>query len=266
MNRIEEYYNKFNEDKRLKSRHGQVEFAVTMAKIKERLEYFMREGRGKEDVRIADIGAGCGAYSIPLCNEGYDVTAVELVKHNLGVMKKNCPHLKAYQGNAMDLKKLGDDSFDLVLMFGPLYHLYSNDDKIKALREAARIVKKSGVIMVAYTMNEYSILTYGFKEGHICECLENGSIDKDFHVRASEENLYDYVTLSDIDALNEAAGLRRMSIFSPDGAADYMRICLNAMDEETFALFIDYQMSVCMRTDLIGAGSHTVDVLAADKA
>jgi len=235
-----------------------------MAKIKEQLEHLMQDGRSKKDVRIADIGAGCGAYSIPLYNEGYDVTAIELVKHNLGVMKKNCPNLKAYQGNAMDLKKLETDSFDLVLMFGPLYHLYNNDDKIKALLEAKRIVKKSGVTMVAYTMNEYSILTYGFKEGHIRECLENGSIDRDFHVRASEVNLYDYVTLSDIDALNRAAGLKRIGIFSPDGAADYMRISLNAMDEETFKLFIDYQKSICMRADLIGAGSHTVDIVSAD--
>ncbi len=79
MNEIEKYYNKFNEDKRLDSRHGQVEFFVTMEHIKK----FLKNG-----AKIADIGAGTGKYSLALFDMGYDVTAVELVKKNLSVLKK----------------------------------------------------------------------------------------------------------------------------------------------------------------------------------
>ena len=52
-----------------------------------------------------------------------------------------------------------------------------------------------------------------------------------------------------------------MTVFSPDGAADYMRTRLNRMSEETFAHFIAYQQCVSERPDLIGAGSHVVDVV-----
>ena len=75
------------------------------------------------------------------------------------------------------------------------------------------------------------------------------------------KHLYDYVRIEDIDALNEAAGLSRVKIISPDGASDYMRPVLNAMDEETFQIYIDYHLSICERQDLIGAGAHTLDIL-----
>ena len=76
-----------------------------------------------------------------------------------------------------------------------------------------------------------------------------------------EEDLYRYMRLEDINALNEEMGLTRMKIISPDGPADFMRPVLNAMDEETFRIFIEYHLSTCERQDLIGAGAHTLDIL-----
>ena len=62
-------------------------------------------------------------------------------------------------------------------------------------------------------------------------------------------------------AYNKAAGLERIKVISADGPSDYMRPVLNAMDEETFETFIRYHLSVCERPELVGAGSHTVDIL-----
>ncbi len=262
MTPIEEYYNKFNEDKRLLSRHGQVEYTVTMHYIHEVLESIKAE-RGIEasDISLIDIGAGTGRYSVALSSEGYDVTAVELVKYNLGILKKKGSSVKAYQGNAMKLKRFEDESFDVALLMGPMYHLISEENKLKALFEAKRVVKKGGFIFVAYCMNEYSILSYGFKEGHIKELLERGRIDEDFRVRPKEDELYDYVRLEEIDALNQKTDLTRIKIFSPEGPTDHMRNVINAMDDECFELFIKYQLFVCERSELLGAGSHVVDLL-----
>ena len=124
----------------------------------------------------------CAAVVAP-AEEGYDVTAVELVKYNLGILKKKNSSVKAYQGNAMKLSRFSDKEFDLILVFGPMYHLYSMEDKVKALTEAKRVLKDDGVIMVAYCMNEYSVLTYGFKQNHILECIESGKIDENFRVQ-----------------------------------------------------------------------------------
>lgn len=260
MSALEKYYNKFNEDKRLESRHGQVEFITSMTYIHRCLDKWKE--RSKPDIKILDIGAGTGKYSIALANEGYDVTALELVKYNLGILKKNSAgKVKAYQGNAMKLKRFPDDCFDLTLVFGPMYHLYTFEDKKTALQEAKRVTKPGGYVLVAYCMNEYCVLTYAFKENHLKECLQNGKLTEDFHSVGDEEGLYDYVRIEDINRLNEAVGLKRELIISPDGASDYMRPTLNAMDEETFRTYIDYHLSICERQDLIGAGAHTLDIL-----
>ena len=254
MTELEKYYNKFNEEKRLASRHGQVEFITSLKYIHQ----YLPENKA---AKILDVGAGTGRYSVQLAEEGYDVTGVELVKYNLGILKKKNSSVKAFQGDARKLTRFPDKEFDLVLVFGPMYHLYTAEDKVRALTEAKRVMKDDGVMLVAYCMNEYSVITYGFKENHILECLENGKLDENFRVCPKPEDLYDYVRLEDIDAYNEAAGLQRIQIISADGPSDYIRPVLNAMDEETFETFIRYHLSTCERPELVGAGSHTVDIL-----
>lgn len=69
---------------------------------------------------------------------------------------------------------------------------------------------------------------------------------------SKEKDLYEYVTLSDIEKINKAVSLQREKIIAPDGAANYMRPVLKEMDEETFELFVRYQMSVAERMDLMG--------------
>lgn len=260
MNELVEYYNKFNEEKRLDSRHGQVEFQTSMKYILEAIKQSCDKSTAC-DIKILDIGAGTGKYSVALANMGYDVTAVELVKHNLGLLKAKKSSVKAYQGNALNLKRFDDNSFDVTLLFGPMYHLFGFDDKFKALSEAKRVTKPGGTILVAYCMNEYSVITYAFKERHILECMEQNRLTDTFQTVSSKENLYDYMRLEDIDRLNAAAGLTRIKIISPDGAANYIRPFLNQLSNEEFEMFIKYHLSTCERMDLIGAGAHTLDIL-----
>ena len=274
MTKLEEYYNKFNEEKRLNSRHGQVEFITSMKYIHEAIDSVksaMQAAAGNSsdtaadisnaDIKILDIGAGTGRYSVALAEEGFDVTAVELVKYNLGILKQKNSSVKAMQGNALNLKKLSDNTYDITLLFGPMYHLFGFEDKQKALLEAKRVTKPGGIILVAYCMNEYSIITYAFKERHALECMKQGRFSDTFQTLSLPEHLYDYMRIEDIGVLNTATGLTRLKIISPDGAANYIRPFLNQLSEEEFELFIRYHMSTCERMDLIGAGAHTLDIL-----
>ncbi len=246
------YYNKFNEDKRLNSRHGQVEFITSM-------KYIHTYLKKMNQPKILDIGAGCGRYSISLVEEGYDVTAIELIKHNLRVIEQKNKQVKAYQGNAIDLSRFKDNSFDLVLLFGPMYHLCNQEDQIKALLEAKRVTKQNGIIMVAYCMNDYCVITHGFKDNHILECED--MLDNHYHCLSKETDLYSVVRLEDINRFNKISNLKRIKIITPDGPANYMRNVLNKMDEKTFQKFLDYHWKTCERQDLIGAAAHTLDIL-----
>ena len=237
MNELENYYGKFCEDKRLLRKHGQVEYRTSMKYIHDYL---------KTGDRILDIGAGTGRYSVALSQEGYEVDAIELVKYNLGML---------------DLSRYQDETFDLTLLFGPMYHLFSYEDKLKALSEAKRVTKTGGVILVAYVMNDYSVLVHGFRDGHIKEALKSGKIDEHFQTKTNIDDLYSYVRIELINQLNQDLNLKRIKIIAADGPADYMRPILNKMDDETFELFMQYHLSTCERLDMIGASSHTLDIL-----
>ena len=128
---INGFYNGYVEDTRLsRSRHGQLEFLTTMKYIHQVIP---------EKASIIEVGAGTGRYSIALAKEGHDVTAIELAKSNFELLLQNSEGLKnfkACQGDALDLSRFQDNTFDLTLVFGPLYHLYDERDQQKALDEA----------------------------------------------------------------------------------------------------------------------------------
>ena len=95
----------------------------------------------------------------------------------------------------------------------------------------------------------------------IKESLAQGKVNDVFRVTPKPEDLYDYVRLEDITEVNQAAEVDRIQIVAADGPANYMRQVLNAMDEETYELFIQYHLSTCERPELLGASAHTLDIL-----
>lgn len=255
INSVTDFYNQYDEDARLKRRCGQVEYVTT----NEYIHKYLKQGD-----KIIEIGAGTGAYSIPLAREGYDVTAVELVEHNLEILKSKITgdmNIKTYQGNALDMSRFANDSFDVTLVLGPMYHLFTKEDKIKALKEAKRITKKDGYILVAYCMNEATIIQYVFWCNKLNELMDLKMISDDWHCVSEEKEIFDLVRLEDIDEYNKEVGLERIKIIATDGASHYQKEYLEQMDSKTFKQWVKYHLSTCERMDLIGASNHTLDIL-----
>ena len=257
MDYLNEYYTNYDEDGRLLSRHGQVEYLTTMKYIRESLA-------GLEDPAVLEVGAGTGRYSVTLAKEGLRVTAVELVEHNLALLKQKLDGsepITALQGNALDLSALPDEAFDLTMLLGPMYHLYTKEDKLRALSEALRVTKPGGRILVAYCMNEPSVVMYVFWNNNLREVTEQNMMTEDFHAVSEPKDLFELVRTEDIAALDAALPVERLKLVATDGATNYNRECIDAMDDETFARWMDFHFVTCERQDLIGASHHTLDIL-----
>ncbi len=130
MNYLEQYYNSTDEESRLLSQHGQVEYLTTMKYIHECISRFASPD-------ILEVGAGTGRYSVELAKEGYCVTAVELVARNLEVLRSKLDGsepITAIQGIAQDLSAFPDDSFDLTMLLGPMYHLYTSELVLRCVK------------------------------------------------------------------------------------------------------------------------------------
>jgi ubiquinone/menaquinone biosynthesis C-methylase UbiE len=258
MSLLEEYYNSRDEDKRLLSQHGQIEYLTTMKYIHEYLSYFAFPS-------ILEVGAGTGRYSVALAKEGYSVTALELVEHNLDVLKSKLDGtepITAVQGNALNLSAFRDKSFDLTMLLGPMYHLYTLEDKIQALSEAVRVTKPGGYILIAYCMNEPTIIQYVFMANHLKDVMEiNTLLTEDWHCKSEPKEIFELVRTEDISLLNSKFPLDRIKLVATDGAAHYLSELIDEMDQYTFAKWMEYHFATCERQDLIGASNHTLDIL-----
>ncbi len=257
MSFLDEYYNHYDEEGRLLSRHGQVEYLTTMKYIRESLT-------GVSDPTILEIGAGTGRYSVTLAKQGYRVTAVELVAHNLAVLKSKLDGtepITVMQGNALDLSALPDASFSLTMLLGPMYHLYTKEDKLRALSEAVRVTKPGGRILVAYCMNEPTVIQYVFGLNRLHEVMEQKMLTPDWHCVSEPKEVFELVRTEDIAALDAELPVKRLKLVAADGATNYKRELVDAMDDETFAKWMEYHFATCERQDLIGASHHTLDIL-----
>ena len=252
---LEEYYNSRDEENRLLSQHGQVEYLTTMKDIHACMS-------GVDSPEILEVGAGTGRYSVALAKEGYSVTAVELVQHNLDVLQSKLDGtepLTAIKGNALDLSAFPDRSFDLTMLLGPMYHLYSFEDKKQALSEAVRVTKPGGQILVAYCMNEPTVIQYVFLGNHLEEA--KSLLTDDWHCKSEPKEIFELVRTEDIARLNAEFPVDRIKLIATDGAAHYLKSFLDEMDRETFAKWMEYHFATCERQDLIGASNHTLDIL-----
>lgn len=252
---LNEYYQHYDEEGRLLTRPGQVEFETTMRYIRRYLT---------EDARILEIGAGTGRYSHALARMGCTVDAVELVQHNIDQFIANTAEgerVTIRQGNACDLSAFPDDTYGVTLLLGPMYHLFTKEEQLTALSEAIRVTKKGGVVFVAYCMADSAILQAGFLKGRIPELIEKGMLNPDtFETFSHPWDLFELYRVEDIEALRSQFDVTPLHLVATDGYAHHMRGTLESMDEATFDVYLRYHLATCERRELLGISNHTLDI------
>ena len=256
---LTEYYGSYDEDNRLCSQHGRVEFLTTMRYV----EKYLKPG-----MRVLEIGAATGRYSHTFAQQGYKVDAVELVQHNIDIFKSNTQpgeDVTIYQGNAKNLAMLTDNTYDVTLLLGPMYHLFTVPEQLEALSEAIRVTKNGGVIFAAYCGNEATMVQYCFGRGMIKEQRYRDLIDPvTFKASSDPAELFELYRKEDIDSLMAHFPVTRQHYVGTDMATNYMRQAIDEMDAELFDLYLQYHFSICERSDLVGASHHILDIFRKD--
>ena len=151
------YYERGRERSRLETT-SRLEYLRT----KELLERFLPAS----PARVLDVGGGAGAYAVPLIEAGYEVVLVDPVPLHAN-QARQAGVSNAVVGDARSLD-FDDESFDAVLMLGPLYHLTDRDERVSALREAVRVVRPAGVI-VAAVISRFASTFDGLQAGFLLD-------------------------------------------------------------------------------------------------
>ena len=244
--RVRKTYELFNEDTRLNhSKAARVEFLTTVRYI----EQYLNPGD-----KILDIGAGAGEYSLYFARNGYEVSAVELSESNIRAFRRKITEqdrIDLVQGNAMDLSRYGDNTFDIVLLFGPLYHLRKDADKQKCIAEAKRVCKPGGKIFFAFISNDMVILTeFSYRPDYFTA----GDYNKEtFRL---DDFPFVFHTVDRCREILRAGGIRILKEVASDGVSELMGEKINALDEDGYRQYLRYHYYICEKPELLGMSNH----------
>ena len=252
-NAVIDFYTRIDEDGRLLRKSRMPEYLNTMRYIEKYLT---------PDTKIIEIGAGTGRYSFALAEMGYDVTAVDLTPRHVEIMKEKIkPHhkIKIYEGNACDLSAFESGTYDIVLLLGPMYHLFNDEDKHKALSEAIRITKKGGVIYASYCNNDTTVYKLFYKR-EILDYLDKGMIKEDYHTVSSPNEVFEVYRKSDIDALMKNYPVKRLHFVGVDMLSYLYEHKLDDLNDREFEEYMKFLSVLCEREDSVGLSIHMLDV------
>ena len=247
---VKDFYTQIEEDERLKqSCHGRLEYAATMSYIHK---------YAKPGAKVLEVGAGTGTYSLVLAKEGMDVTAVELVEKNLSILKekgKGLPNLISLQGDATKLDAFKDDTFDVTLVLGPMYHLYEKRDVEAAMDEAIRVTKSGGVLIFSF-ISVFAIMYANHFYGEFQKGLDL-NFGKDYKVRHFKEQLFTGYDVTEFKSLFDEKQVEWITTAGVDGLVEPIEKRLDFhVSEEDFEKLVDWYLHFAEKRELLGHTNH----------
>ncbi len=151
---IASYYNACSEDEHQRLDRHPLEYDLTWRYFD---RYLPREGS------ILEIGAATGRYTVELARRGYSITAVDMSVALLNECRKTISaealdgRVQFVLADARDLSQVVLETFDAVLLMGPLYHLVMEADRKLVLRQAHDRLRERGMIFSSF-ISRYGIL------------------------------------------------------------------------------------------------------------
>lgn len=157
-------YNAGIERNRLRTDIGLIEF--------ERTKELLGEYLPPAPAVVYDIGGAYGEYAWWLASRGYEAHLFDIAKGNIamsGDLAAEYPGYALASAEICDARSVsrGDESADAVLLMGPLYHILDKRERILAIRESLRLLRRGGVMFAAgitpYATLLWATTVYGRK-------------------------------------------------------------------------------------------------------
>ena len=249
-------YTGADEDSRLTRQYiTQLEFDTTMHK----LTPYLAEG-----LRVSEIGAATGRYSLTFAKMGCDVTAVELAPDQVDILRSKSKEqqlsLNIYEGNACSVPYIPNGSQDVVAILGPLYHLQSVQERTQAIAEAKRILKPNGVLAVAYISRYFVAGMFAQQFPHLVTPEVLSELNLQGTVSSSKADSFFQVgyfaTPVEIEELVEKGGFELMSHTATDGFGRYISHGVNNFSSSQYQTWLQHHLDVCDEPTLLGSSNH----------
>lgn len=239
------YYDASDERTRLtRSKHGMVEYLITMRYFDE----MIRPGS-----KILDCCAGAGVYAFELAKE-HTVIASDLSPKNVRQMRE-CQeenHLlqEIYQMDACDMSQFDDDSFDVVLCMGALYHIFDERMRGKVIQECKRVCKKDGLLVFAY-LNKWGSFFNGMVNN-----LKSMEMLYQEYGSGNHEGIFYRSSPAEMQSLCEQEDLKCIYNVGIDHFVYLDSEKIDSMSEKEYKKLLEYQYLASKDSQIAGTSLH----------
>jgi len=259
MNYVEKAYDEMPEVEWSRLERHRVEYGLTMRALADYLP--------SAPAAVADIGGSTGRYAIELTRRGYSVTLADVSQKCLDFAQLKAAEMGVelagvVKTDARDLSDLADESFDAVLVMGPMYHLLAHAQRLEALREARRILRPGGYVIAAF-ISRFCIVQYAAAERvdyiRTFEDELNSILNTGIYLHSeSSEGFPDawFAHPDEIVPLMSEAGLEEPDLMACEPLAYCLEEGINAASPELHAQWIDLLYRLCREPSILGAGGH----------
>ena len=222
---------------------------------------------------ILDIGGGPGHYSVHYARKGHNVTLLDLSGENVRFAKKKARQygvkITAMQGNALDLSRFAENTFDIVFLMGPLYHLMNEENRLQAVREAKRVLKPGGILFSSFILMFGGVI-YGLRE--LQESILWPKEQPLYDIAANDESLsFEAFTHAHMTTVKEAKsllsavpGLHTETVFGQESILSPYRNVLSRSPKKIRTAWYDYALRYCEEEEYLTHTEHLMIVSKKD--
>lgn len=259
MNNITEYYERYDEDSRLKMEKAKrLEFITTTTFLNQNME---------EQTKILELGAATGVYSFYFAERGFNVTATDLAPKHVEIMKAKLHKnqnllMDVKEADATDLIKFSDQEFDNVLCLGPMYHLITIEEQQKCISECLRVLKPGGLLAVAY-IPRYTVFPYLVKGDRkfLTEDWINRIVDRGFTSSKEADcfwtDAYFHTPNEFVDLMNRF-NTEMIDHIATDGLGPLMSHIINGLTDDEYKVWVQYHLKTCKEPSILGNSNHAL--------
>ncbi len=172
-------------------------------------------------------------------------------------------NINVKQGNATNLSMYEDNTFDVTLCLGPLYHLFTEEDKRKAISEAIRVTKTNGIIYFSFITNDAVMLADVLRKGNIKRVAELS--DEQFRFKNIPEEIFSTEYVQEFNKRMNEYNVKCLHNVATEGILEEFAEYVNKLDEEEYEILIKYHLATCEREDLMGFSSHVLYICKKEK-
>jgi len=249
---IIKHYEDYDEDIRLvKDSAHTIEFVTTT--------HFLDKYINK-NARVLEVGAGAGRYAFFYGEKGVRVTAVDLSPKHVSIMEDKAKGkeltMEILQGNALNMDFAENESFDVVLCLGPLYHLMNEQDREKCIRECIRVLKPNGVLAVAYISRYATFINMIIRNTSSINDLTLRNIPRMGKEFDDARDCFYHSTYKEIEQLMKENKVIKLEHIGTDGIGGTLRDITNKFNEAEFQYWMEYHFETCKDESLIGYSQH----------